>query len=427
MTPPSASSDHPIWLRVGTLLDGTSMTPARDAHIVYDATAIRFVGREGRTPPRELLRVGQTAPDVDLPDVTLLPGLVEAHAHLFLEGGELNLDHRAAYLKRTPYELLASARERLSTLVHLGVIAVRDAGDKDGVGLALSRLYAQGPGERPLMPYLDSPGAAIHHKGRYGSFMGEPLENFPSPRACVENRVLAGADRIKLIPTGIINFKQGAVITEPQMTAAEVTELVAAARSFGRQTFAHASGDKGIENVIEGGADSVEHGFFIRDDQLARMRDRQIAWVPTFAPVQEQVDHAAAMGWDTGIVANLQRILDQHAASLVRAHAMGVRVIAGSDAGSIGVAHGLGLLDELELMERAGLPSLAVVNAATGHSADRLGFKEKFGRIEPGYLARFILTRHSPHETVSNLRRPRTIVFDGEVYETNKTARLDRL
>jgi len=81
----------------------------------------------------------------------------------------------------------------------------------------------------------------------------------------------------------------------------------------------------------------------------------------------------------------------------------------------------------LELMERAGLPSLAVVNAATGHSADRLGFKEKFGRIEPGYLARFILTRHSPHETVSNLRRPRTIVFDGEVYETNKTARLDRL
>ncbi len=85
-------------------------------------------------------------------------------------------------------------------------------------------------------------------------------------------------------------IKAGAVTTEPQMSAAEVAELVTAAKSFGKQTFAHASGDKGIENVIEGGADSVEHGFFIRDDQLARMRDRQIAWVPTFAPVQEQVD-----------------------------------------------------------------------------------------------------------------------------------------
>jgi imidazolonepropionase-like amidohydrolase len=268
------------------------------------------------------------------------------------------------------------------------------------------------------MPYLDSPGAAIHHAGRYGGFMGAPLESFPSPRACVEARVDAGADRIKLIPTGIINFKQGAVTTEPQMTTAEIMALVAAAKDFGRQTFAHASGDAGIDRVIEGGVDSVEHGFFIRDDQLARMRDRQIAWVPTFAPVQEQVDHADLMGWDARVVANLRRILEQHAASLVRAHAMGVLVIAGSDAGSVGVAHGFGLLRELELMERAGLPPLAVVNAATGVPASRLGFKDDFGRIAPGARSRFILTRHSPLETVANLGKSRLVVFDGSVYET---------
>ena len=440
---PTATGDRTVWLHVGTLLDGTSTTPARDAHIVYDATAIRFVGRDGQTPPRELLRDGQSAPDADLPDCTLLPGLIEAHAHLFLEGGELNLDKRAAYLRQTPAELLQAARARLDKIVRLGVIAVRDAGDKDGVGLALSKQCAQqrGLGVGPvsdrtmgqsqtgptsnvsasaLMPYVDSPGAAIHHKGRYGSFMGEPLESVSSPRACVENRVQAGADRIKLIPTGIINFKQGAVTTEPQMTTAEISELVAAAKSFGKQTFAHASGDKGIENVVEGGVDSVEHGFFIRDDQLARMRDRQIAWVPTFAPVQEQVDHADAMGWDAGIVANLERILDQHAASLVQAHAMGVLIIAGSDAGSVGVAHAIGFLRELELMERAGLPSLAVINTATGNSARRFGYKENFGRIERGWLSRFILTRHSPIATVANLRKPKVVIFDGEVYETDE-------
>ena len=408
---PRATRERIVWLRVGTLLDGESTTPARDAHIVYDATAIRFIGRNGAMPPRDLLRAGQTSPDAELADFTLLPGLIEAHAHLFLEGGELNLDRRAATIKQTPAELLAAARTRLEKIVRLGVIAVRDAGDKDGVGLALSKFYASDA--RPLMPYLDSPGAAIHHRGRYGSFMGEPLESFSSPHACVEDRVRAGADRIKLIPTGIINFKQGAVTTAPQMDTAEVSALVAAAKSFGKQTFAHASGDAGIEHVVEGGADSVEHGFFIRDDQLARMRDRSIAWVPTFAPVQEQVDHADLMGWDAAIVANLQRILDQHAASLSRAHALGVQIIAGSDAGSVGVAHAIGFLRELELMERAGLPSLAVINSATGNSARRLGFKENFGRIRAGDLSRFILTRHSPLATVANLRKPKVVIFDG--------------
>ena len=243
--------------------------------------------------------------------------------------------------------------------------------------------------------------------------MAEPIENFASPRACVESRVHAGADRIKLIPTGIINFKAGAVTTEPQMTTDEVREIVDAAKALGKQTFAHASGDDGIERAINGGVDSIEHGFFIRDDQLAKMRDRQIAWVPTFAPVQEQVDHADVMGWDSKVISNLKKILDQHAASLVKAHQLGVQIIAGSDAGSVGVAHGHGFLRELELMERAGLPPLSVINAATGVSSDRLAFKEKFGRIEAGHLTRFILTRDSPLETLANLRREKLVVFHG--------------
>ena len=193
---------------------------------------------------------------------------------------------------------------RLEKLVRLGITAVRDAGDKDGVGLALSKRYkslsscaeesrrmarelcGRIPGGEHAatgqpsalsfapMPYLDSPGAAIHHKGRYGSFMGGALEDYASLADCVAARIAAGADRIKLIPTGIINFKLGAVTTEPQMTVEELRALVAAANAAGRQTFAHASGDAGIERVIESGVDSVEHGFFVRDDQLTRMRDR---------------------------------------------------------------------------------------------------------------------------------------------------------
>jgi imidazolonepropionase-like amidohydrolase len=405
-----------IWLRVGVLLDGASTAPLRNAHVVYDKTNILFVGED--LPPRDLLNDGRKEPEIDLPDYTLLPGLIDAHTHFFLEGGELNTKKRGDYVKQSSEELIKLARLRMERLVRLGVIAARDAGDKDGVGLALSKLYRSK--NQPLMPYVDSPGAAIHHRGRYGSFMGGPVEEFASPLQCVEARVKDGADRIKLIPTGIIDFKKGAVTSEPQMTAKQICDFVAAAKSFGKQTLAHASGDAGIERVIDGGVDTVEHGFFVRTDQLAKMRDRQIAWVPTFSPVEKQVEHADRVGWDMHVVHNLRKILDQHAKSLVRAHNMGVQVIAGSDSGSYGVAHGLGLLHEMERMERAGLSSPAVINSATGASSERLAFREKFGQIKPGYLSRFILTRHSPLQSVANLRKQRLIVFDGAVFETDE-------
>jgi len=409
-----AASERRIWLRVGTLLDGVSTAPLRDANVVYDSKSILFVGKD--LPPADLLNPGQTEPNHELLQYTLLPGLTDAHTHFFLEGGELDPDNRSTYLKQTPAQLLDHARQRLEKLVRLGIMAARDAGDKDGVGLALSKLCSGN--SRPLMPYVDSPGAAIHMRGRYGSFMAEPFEDCFSAQQCVEERVRAGADRIKLIPTGIINFKKGAVTAAPQMSAERIGEFVAAAKTFGKQTLAHASGDAGIDHVIDGGVDSIEHGFFVRDDQLARMRDREIAWVPTFAPVQCQVDHADRMGWDSEIVGNLKKILEQHAKSLVKAHAMGVQVIAGADAGSYGVAHGLGLLYELELMQRAGLSPLAVINSATGAGSKRLAFKGKFGQIKPGFLSRFILTHYSPLEDVANLRKERMVVFDGTVFAT---------
>lgn len=418
-----ATDERRVWLRVGTLLDGENTAPRRDAHVVYDRRTILFVGND--SPPGDLLNSGQKEPDCELPEYTLLPGLIDAHTHLFLEGGELDAGKRSAYLSQTSDQLFQHALLRLEKLVRLGVAGVRDAGDKDGVGLSLSKLCA-GP-NRPLMPYVDSPGAAINHRGRYGSFMAEPFEECGTPRQCVEARVKAGADRIKLIATGVINFKRGAVTTEPQMTAERIGELVAAAKSFGKQTLAHASGEAGIERAIDGGVDSIEHGFFVRDDQLAKMCDRGTAWAPTFAPVQKQIDHADRMGWDADVVSNLRKILDQHAESLVKAHGMGIEIVAGSDAGSYGVAHGLGFLYELELMEEAGLPSLAVIHSATGASSKRLGFKEKFGRIKPGFLSRMILTRHSPLQNVANLRKLRFILFDGAVFESDETVEAEGL
>jgi len=413
----AASRNEPVWITVGTLVDGASTTALREAHLVYDAETIRHVGDRDHPPPRECLSPGRSEPDVRLPRWTVLPGLLDAHAHLFLEGGELDLERRRRHVRRTAAELLADARRRAQRLVGLGVMGVRDAGDARGVGLALSQ-ECRAPrrdSSEAVLPWVESPGAAIHHRGSYGRFIGEPIEDHTSLEACVESRIRSGAQRVKLMVSGLIDFEKGRVDVPAPMSAAEVRTLCAAARARGRAAFAHASGREGIDNALAGDVESVEHGFFVTHEQLARMRDRRIAWVPTFAPVRAQLELADVLGWRPPTIDQIRSILDEHAESLRHAAETGVIVLAGSDAGSIGVAHGRGLLRELELMERAGMRSLDVLNSATGVSATHLGLDHQLGCLRTGHRPRMILTERDPLESVTHLGQDEIRLFDGRV------------
>lgn len=403
------SATEPVWLRAGTLFDG--FATRRDAHLVVRGADILHVGE---APPADLVRPGQRGPDLDLPGHTVLPGLIEAHAHLFLEGGEERADRRAENLKLSDAELLARAEPRLERLLRLGIVAVRDAGDRNHVGLTLQqRGRAAAPG---AWPTVESPGAAIHHQGRYGSFMARALQDHGGIAAAVDARVAEGVRHIKLLATGVINFEKGAVTAKPQMPPEELREAVAAARRHGRQVMVHCSGHNGVANCIAGGVDTIEHGFFVDRDQLAQMRDLDLAWVPTFAPVQYQMEHAAELGWSDAIRDNLRRILEAHAARLRDATEMGATLIAGSDAGSHGVAHGHGFLRELEFMEAAGLPAARVLRAATGEAGRRLGLAEPLGRLAVGCRARFIVTRAPVLDSVRHLRTPAVVVCEGRVW-----------
>jgi len=114
---PQAKGARRVWLRVGTLIDGENNQPLRKAHIVYDSASIVYVADEKNPPPSNIISPGQSQPDIDLPEFTLLPGLVEAHAHLFLEGGELDPEKRAASLKQPHAKLLETAGGRLERLI----------------------------------------------------------------------------------------------------------------------------------------------------------------------------------------------------------------------------------------------------------------------------------------------------------------------
>ncbi len=414
---------NPIrWLVVGQLLDAKNRRVLKITHLVYDQNQILHVG--SAAPPAAILN-GKTLPDLTLPEYTALPGLIEGHSHTFLEGAELAAAKRAAYQKQDPESLFQKAKARLPILARLGVIALRDGGDKDQVGLRLSKLTA-GPDCPPFAARVFSPGAGIHRQGRYGSFFGRPLEEFADIASCVQSRIAEGADHIKIVPTGIINFAQGQVLAPPQFSVEIIQQFSQAAHAQHKHLMAHASGEVGVGQAIAGGVDTVEHGFFITDEQLARMRDQHVSWVPTFAPVQEQVDHADLMGWTGETLANLEKILANHARSLQKAVALGVNVLVGSDSGSCGVAHGSGLFYEMELLENAGMPTLDILCQVTHGNNRVLTTKQPYGSLEKGFLPRLIVTQHNPLATVKNLTRERWVVFDGAA-ESSATVGLDNL
>ena len=116
--------------------------------------------------------------------------------------------------------------------------------------------------------------------------------------------------------------------------------MVETAHAAGRKVMTHCSGLKGLAVAAGAGVDSIEHGFFMDRTTLALMRDKQLAWTPTFCPVHFQWARPDAAGWSAQTVGHLRRILDAHAEYLLLAHNMGVRLLLGTDAGSMGVKHG---------------------------------------------------------------------------------------
>jgi imidazolonepropionase-like amidohydrolase len=386
------------------MLDARAKRVVDDIHLVYDKSGILHAAPAA--PPDGIVHGLQM---LDLPGLAALPPLFDAHTHISMCGSELVADKRAAAQKRPADEIRAEAEIRARLLPARGVLGMRDGGDKEGAGLYLSKMSRQAF-ETSGLPAVLSPGPGIHRKGRYGGFFCQALENHPSIAECVTSRVHDGADHIKIVPTGIINFAKGAVTAAPQLSAAEVREFVMASASHRRMVMAHASGADGIRNAIDGGSNTIEHGYFITRDQLAAMRDQTIAWVPTFAPVHMQIVHAAIMGWDGTVLDHLRRILDAHAESLRHAIDIGVRVLVGSDAGSYAVPHAAGLIEEMRLMEAAGMPVLDVFCEATFGNANTLAPALSPRLLETGCPATFLLVPTAALATTRHFTNPHVIL-----------------
>lgn len=323
-------------------------------------------------------------PDLDFSDCTVIPGLIDAHVHLWMSADLIDKDARAEQRGRAYGANLATMKRRVAAMVAYGLVAVRDGGDRQGQSLRL-----KGETERDRRLTIHSPGWAFHAPGRYGALIG---------RAChgaldqAVRRIAPGADHLKLVNSGVNSLVRFGRRTEPQFTAEQLTAAVRVAAGRGLKTMVHVNGEEAVGRTIAAGADSVEHGFFMGRDNLAKMADRGTVWVPTSVTMAAYARVMA--GRPEGEVA--ARILDNQLDQLRLARELGVVAVVGSDAGSTGVIHGPSLYWELALFIEAGWPVERAVAAAGATAADLLGLADGFGRLTRGGRAVLVVLAGPP-------------------------------
>lgn len=332
----------------------------------------------------------------------LLPGLVDAHVHLFLDAASTDPLHRAEHLKRPLPQLVAAARTHAREAIGWGVTLLRDAGDRYGINHRL-RDEAAHPGSG--MAHVRSAGRGIKRPRRYGAFMAGDIDDGVGLESHVRE-LARHCDEIKLVLSGMLDCQAGTVRDDPQFTLAEARRIVDAAHGCGRKVMAHCIGAIGLAVAIDAGADSVEHGFFMDRETLARMRDRDVAWTPTFCPLHFQWAHPRAAHWSSGAVDHMRSMLDVHSEQLRVAHEMGVRLLVGTDAGCMGVQHGRAVYEEMWHFLDAGLPMEAVLHAATG--APRRHFGDPHPLLVPGAPFEAVLFQQPPFEGRA-VHRPRRV------------------
>ncbi len=333
----------------------------------------------------------------------LMPGLVEAHCHLFLNGGELDFKTRRNYLKAPLAEMMQTAHDNVNASLSAGITLIRDAGDRYGVNHRIrAELSADGKG-----PVIRSPGLALRQTGRYGAFMAKEISS-PEEICTAIDKTAQTSDDLKILLTGIMDLKAGAVTKQPQFDLDSLKLMVAHAARHKIKTFVHCSGLDGLILAVDAGVHSIEHGFFMNEDILDIMAEKEIAWVPTFSPLHFQWAQPELAGWDENTIINIRQILDNHLHHLEIADRKGVQLIAGSDAGSYGVSHGSALVDELYFFLEAGLPMAQVLKSATSRPRRLWGCKSS--NITENNQADLVILGASPFEDKTALRDVRMVL-----------------
>lgn len=263
--------------------------------------------------------------------------LSDCHIHMVLDGvywKDAIARHRAGVREDWVRQTLSAYRQR-------GITYLRDGGDRWGVCSLAARLAPE-YGIRYRIP-----GAPIHKNGHYGGFIGRGFDTMADYRALVEDARHSGADFIKIMISGLMDFDRLGVLTDVPLTPEEIREMIAISHGEGFSVMAHANGDATVAAAIAAGVDSIEHGAYLGQETLHRLAESRTVWVPTL------VTFGNLIGCGRFPDAVLKPLLEGAMENVRTAAALGALIAPGSDAGAFRVLHGQGTLDEYALLKGA--------------------------------------------------------------------------
>lgn len=256
----------------------------------------------------------------------------ECHAHALMNGA----NYRAAVELHREAINENAVRECLRTYQEAGVSFVRDGGDPYGVAVLAKKLAPEyGIDYR-------TPVFAIHKNGHYGSIVGRSFDSMKEFHQRVLEAKKKGADFIKIMTTGLLDFKNQGKITGTPLTAEEVKEMVHIAHEEGFAVMSHTNGVYGTRAAIEAGVDSLEHGNYMDEETISMLADSDTVWVPTLVTIRNLI--GCGRFEDTV----LKPIVEQAEALIRSAFKKKVKTALGSDAGAYMVPHGKGICQEYE-------------------------------------------------------------------------------
>ncbi len=385
-----------------------------DGYVLVDGETIRSWGNRADLPA-----LSSDTAVLSFPRQTLIPGLINSHAHLCVPS-----EGQPFHLKQSDDMALLTAVRNMRRELLSGVTTVRDCGDQNGVLFALRKAVKRGILEGPRFILCGPP---LTMTGGHAHFLGGVADGPAEIARAVQRRIAEGADFIKLIGTG--GGTPGTQPARASYSQPEVAAAVAAAHGRNVPVTVHCRGIPGIINALEGGVDQIEHACFERPDgslrfdpQLAQRMAQAGTWVtPTiqlYRDVHTHLQKKAAAGRLTPAerqrLKMLPGVIESKLQALKGFLAAGVRVVAGNDAGLPYTGFGC-LWQELEAMTAGGMTALQAVAAATRAAAGALGLKNQIGSIQPGKQADLLVVDGDPTADISALSRVRMVMQAGRI------------